>query len=559
MTVLRESPTSLHLGPERAFARAWYKGAGLTDRELDLPLIAVVTSWNDFTPESVHLHALADAVRSGIRAAGGTPVSFDVIHYSDAITMASDAMRLSLPSRELVADCVETMVVGHRFDGIVLLPGGDKVVPGMLMGAARTGLPCAVLYAGSTEPGLANGEEISWGSIVEGVSEVRSGFLSAERLRSYEDAVLPGPGGGAAAYTGNTMAMVIEAMGLSLQGTATMTAGSSAQLRAAKETGWAAMQLVRDGRSICEFVNVHAVRRGLRLIAAIGGSLNAVLHLLALSSEQGLAIDLDAVSAASQETPQLVALRPSGPHSIRDLHLAGGVQAVLEALGDDLVSADSIAASAASVAEVAPTPAIIRPLEDPVAPCGSIGVLHGSLARQGALVKLSAVPPVLRRHEGPARVFEEEADVIEAFARGFVLPGDVVVLRFQGPRGGPGFPEMLGATAALQGSGLGDRVILVTDGRFSGASRGAVIGYLSPEASLDGPLARLRDGDRIHLDMGVGRLDVVIDDDELLEREPVTPPERAVPRALARYAELVSPAWKGAVLESTYELMGARA
>jgi dihydroxy-acid dehydratase len=542
------SASSLHLGPERAFARAWYKGAGLTDRELDQPLIAVVTSWNDFTPESVHLHALADAVRAGIRAAGGTPVSFDVIHYSDAITTASDAMRLSLPSRELVADCVETMVVGHGFDGMVLVPGGDKVVPGMLMGAARTGVPCAFLYAGATEPGLVGEEEVSWGAIVEDVARARAGRLAQERLRIYEDSVLPGPGGGAAAYTGNTMGMVVEAMGLSLPGTATLTAGSSAQVRAAKETGWAAMQLVRESRPITDFLTAQSVRRGLRLVAAVGGSLNAVLHLLALSTEIGLPIDLDTVSSLSTATPQVVALQPSGPHGIRDLHSAGGVPAVLEALGEELAEADAIAPRAVPAYAPHRQRGVVHAASSPVAPCGSIGVLRGSLAPEGGLVKLSAVPRRLWRHEGPARVFDEETDALDAFSRGLVRRGDVVVIRFQGPRGGPGFPEMQGATAALHGSGLGEEVVLVTDGRFSGASRGAAIGYLSPEASLDGPLARLRDGDRIEVDMEKGRLDLAVTEEELRGREPAPAPQRTLTYALARYAELVSPAWKGAVL-----------
>jgi dihydroxy-acid dehydratase len=546
----------LHDGPDRSFARAWYKGAGLTDRELNQPLVAVVTSWNDFTPESIHLHALAEAARAGIRAAGATPVSFDVIHYSDAITMASDGMRMSLLSRELVADCVETMTVGHGFDGIVLIPGGDKVVPGMLIGAARTALPSAVVYAGATDPGFADGHEISWGSVVEGVSQVASGRLEVEQLRMYEDAAHPGPGGGAAAYTGNTMAMAIEAMGLSLPGTATLTAGSSAQLRAAKETGRVAVHLIRAGRRIDDFVNESSIRRGLQVVAAIGGSLNAVLHLLALANEQGLPIGLDAVAQVSGETPQLVALQPSGPRSVRDLHAAGGVPLVLAELGFGLDDHETIAAGMSPFSAGGPRSGVIRPRTNPVAACGSIGVLRGSLAPDGALVKRSAVPPGLRQHRGPVRVFDEEPDVLRAFERRLIRPGDIVVLRFQGPRGGPGFPETLGATAALQGSGLGEEVVLITDGRFSGASRGAVVGYLSPEAGTGGPLAQLRDGDEIEVDTDEGRLDLV--DDEVLERLAAGTPERVLPRALARYAQLVTPAWRGAVLDVEKDLAATR-
>lgn len=551
MTVMSVSASSLHLGPDRAFVRAWYKGAGLTDRELELPLIAVVTSWNDFTPESVHLRSLADGVRAGLRASGATPVSFDVIHYSDAITMASDAMRLSLPSRELVADCVETMVVGHGFDGIVLIPGGDKVVPGMLMGAARTDAPCAVLYAGATELGVIDGQELSWGSVVEGVSGVASGRLDLDTLRAYEDAVVPGPGGGAAAYTGNTMAMAIEAMGLSLPGTSTLTAGASAQLRAAKETGVAVAELVREARGIGDFITAASIMRALALVAAVGGSLNAVIHLLAIANESGVAADLDTAASASEATPQLVGLRPSGPHSIGELHQAGGVPAVLEALGRVLDPAQSVAPPGSpSYAPPIPRDGVIRPLSQPVAPSGSYGVLRGTLAPEGALVRLSAVPSRLLRHRGPARVFDEEADAIGAIKGGTILPGDVVVLRFQGPRGGPGFPEVLGATAALQGSGLGEEVALITDGRFSGASRGAVVGYLSPEAYTDGPLSRICEGDEVEIDMVGGRVDLLVEPSELERRSPSPPPSRPVTRMLDRYARLVSPAWRGAILDS---------
>jgi dihydroxy-acid dehydratase len=539
----------LHAGMDRAFARAWYKGAGFTDRELAQPLIAVVTSWNDFTPEAVHLRSLADAVRAGIRSAHATPVSFDVIHYSDAITMVSEAMRLSLPSRELVADCLEAMAVGHRFDGLVLVPGGDKVVPGMLLGAARAGLPSAFLYAGVTEPALIEGTEISWGTVVEGVSEVESGRLSLERLRVYEEGVLPGPGGGAAAYTGNTMGMAVEALGLSLPGTSTLTAGSNPQLRAAKETGWAVAQLVAARRSIEHSLTPASLRRALRVIAAAGGSLNAVLHLLALATETGLPLTLAKVDAISRVTPQLVNLRPSGPHSLVDLHAAGGVPALLSALGEEMGSDESVADSESpSFAPLWPREGIIHSSADPVAPSGSVGVLRGSLAPEGSLVKLSAVPEELLVHSGPARVFDEEAKAISAIRSGAIRSGDVVVVRFQGPRGGPGFPEMLGVTAAVQGTGLGDSVVVVTDGRFSGASRGAVIGYVGPEAAAEGPLARVREGDRIEINMPARQLDLRVGEDELSSRPPARAPARSRTRVLDRYADLVGPASEGAIL-----------
>lgn len=542
----------LHAGSDRAFVRAWYKAAGLTDRDLARPLIAVVSSWNDFTPEGVHLRSLADAVRAGIRSAGATPVSFDVIHYSDAITMMSDAMRLSLPSRELVADCVEAMAVGHRFDGLALVPGGDKVVPGMLMGAARAALPAAFLYAGVTEPALIGGAEISWGTLVEGVNEVESGHCTVDRLRAYEDG-LPGPGGGAAAYTGNTMAMVVEALGLSLPGTSTLTAGSNAQLRAAKETGWAAAQLVAARRSIEQFLTLASLRRALRVIASVGGSLNAVLHLLALASETRLPLTLDTVEAVSRDTPQLASLQPSGPHSLTDFHAAGGVQALLSALGENFKAEESVAAAEnPSFAPLWGPEEVIRSLSDPVAPSGSIGVLRGSLAPGGSLVKLSAVPNELLVYRGPARVFDEEAEAIAAIRDGDIRPGEVVVVRFQGPRGGPGFPEMLGVTAAVQGMRLGDSVAVVTDGRFSGASRGAVIGYVGPEAALDGPLAKLRQGDEIEIDMPAGRLDLRVDENELNARTPASAPIRSRTRVLDRYASLVGPASDGAVLSACF-------
>lgn len=543
------SPVGAQLGPERAFARAWYKGAGLTDRELAQPLVAVVSSWNDFTPESVHLHSLAEAVSAGLRSAGCTPVRFDVIHYSDAITTASHTMRMSLPSRELVADCVEAMTVGHEFAGLALIPGGDKVVPGMLLGAARAGVPTAFLYAGATEPAMFNGTALSWGEVVEGVSQVKARRLDVEGLRLYEDEVLPGPGGGAAAYTGNTMGMVLEALGVSLPGTSTLTAGSNPQSRAAKETGYAVAQLVADERGIGRFLSLESIRRALRVVAAVGGSLNAVLHLLALADENDLPLSLEALGAISDRTPQLVSLRPSGPNSISDLHSAGGVPAVLAALGETLPeSASVVPDDAPSFVPPFPRAGVITDGTDPVAATGSIGVVHGRLAPEGALVRLSGVPAALMRHRGPARVFNEESDAIDAITSGALCPGDVLVVRFQGPRGGPGFPEVLGATAALQGSGLGESVALITDGRFSGASRGCVIGYVSPEAALGGPLARIRDGDEIDLDLTSRRIDIAVSEQEFEARGASSAPARPRTRMLDRYGHLVRPAYRGATL-----------
>jgi dihydroxy-acid dehydratase len=534
---------------EHAFARAWYKAAGLTDRELARPLVAVATSWNDFTPEAVHLRGLADAVCAGVYAGGATPVRFEVIHYSDSITMVSDSMRLSLPSREIVADSVEAMTAGHGFRGLVIIPGGDKPVPGMVLGAARAGVPCACLYAGGTEAGESAGERISWGDVVEAESLVATGRMTPERMREQEDAVLPGPGGGAAAYTGNTMGLVVEALGLALPGTSTMNAGSSAQMRAAKETGWQITRLIEAGVSVADIVTEDAVVRGLKLIAAVGGSLNAVLHLLALAKEQDLDIDLQRVDEIGQSTPLLVELRPSGTRSLADLHRAGGVPAVLDALGCQLGPKESVALGGHSLAPAAGADdGVIASVDSPIAPTGSFSVLRGSLAAEGALIKVSATPPNLLAHSGPARVFDDEAEAVDAIRAGRIEPGDVVVVRFQGPRGGPGFPEMLGATSAIQGAGFGDSVALVTDGRFSGASRGAVIGYVGPEAADGGPLALVQDGDTIEIDVPKGRLDLAVSDEQLAQRAVAVSPPRPRFRVLDHYKTLVQPACQGAVL-----------
>jgi dihydroxy-acid dehydratase len=481
-------------------------------------------------------------------------VRFDVIHYSDAITMASDTIRLSLPSREIVADSVEAMTAGHGFKGLVIIPGGDKPVPGMLIGAARTGVPFVCLYAGATEVGASDGTQYSWGDVVEAESEVVAGRMTAETLRRHEEALLSGPGGGAAAYTGNTMGMVVEALGLALPGTSTMIAGSNEQIRAAKEMGLAITQLVGDEADVGQILTAAALERALRYVAAVGGSLNAVLHLLALARELKIDLDLDRVGEIGRSTPLLVRLRPSGDVAIGDLHRAGGVPAVLDMLGYVIDSTNSIAARPVPDRMTRRDRSVIASVEDPHSIGGSFGVLKGSLAPEGSLIKVAATPRGLMRHSGPARVFDEEHEAVAAIQGGRIKPGDVVVVRFQGPRGGPGFPEMLGATSAIQGMGLGESVALVTDGRFSGASRGCVVGYAGPEAADGGPLARVIDGDTFEIDVPDGRIDLAVSSAELARRSPATP-QRPRFAVLDRYRALVRPAHHGAVLGT--EVFGA--
>jgi dihydroxy-acid dehydratase len=541
-----------HAGLDRIFARSWYAGAGRTAGELERPLVAVANSWNEVAPENVHLRSVAEAVKAGVRAAGGTPLEFNVIHATDVIAMASDGMRYVLPSRELIADCVEVMVQAHAFDAVVLIAGGDKVTPGMIMGALRTGVPALCVYAGTTEVGNYQGRPVSWETVFEAIGERRRGLIDDADVEGLVAAQMPGPGGGASAYTGNSMAMVAEALGLAVPGSSTVVAGSSEQLRLAWTAGSAIIPALETGRSLAETVTLAGIRNAARVAVAVSGSTNVALHLPAIAQEANVRFGFEELERICRETPTLVHLRPSGEVSLPEFHRAGGVPTVLRELGDLLEQAPAVLASSVQdIARAAPEAdgTVVHRRSEPFADRGGLAVLHGSLAPRGAVTKVAAVAPQCRRSTGPARVFEFEETACEAIYGGAVLPGEVVVIRNEGPKGGPGFREMLGATAALMGMGLGDSVALVTDGRFSGASRGAVIGYVCPEAASGGPIGLVEDGDVIAIDMDAGTLELEVSPAILEARR--ARHVRSVQQSsgvLARYAALVSEACDGAVL-----------
>jgi dihydroxy-acid dehydratase len=545
--------TARHAGLDRIFARSWYAGAGRTQGELDRPLVAIANSWNEIAPENVHLRSVAAAVKAGVRANGATPLEFNVIHATDVIAEASEGMRYVLPSREVIADAVEIMVQTHAFDGVVLIAGGDKVTPGMVMGALRSEVPAVCVYTGTTELGWFRGRAISWETVFEAIAERHRGILTDAEVEGIVAAQMPGPGGGASAYTGNTMGMVAEGLGLAVPGSSTVVAGSSEQQRMAWHAGAAIVEAIDAGLTINDVVTSKALRNAARVVVAVGGSTNAALHLPAIAAEAGLEFGFDDFDAVSSSTPTLVNLRPSGDVSLPEFHRAGGVPEVIARLGDLIEETARIPSGPdATSSSTANGGAIIRTREDPLAATGAVRVLRGSLAPLGAVVKASAVAPELLHHMGPARVFESEEDACAALYASRVRDGDVVVIRNEGPRGGPGFREMLGATAALVGMGLGSSVALVTDGRFSGASRGAAVGYVCPEAASGGPIAFVEDGDTIEIDIEAGRLELHVPASTLEQRRLAPRVERETPRTgvLARYALLASEACAGGVLRT---------
>ncbi|AXK35113.1 dihydroxy-acid dehydratase [Streptomyces armeniacus] len=532
-------------GTDRAFARSWFYGTGRTEEELRRPLVAVACAWNEIAAENVHLERVARRVKDGVLAAGATPMEFGVIHATDVLSEASEGMRYVLPARETIADSVELMVQAHAFDALVIIAGGDKVTPGMLMGALRCGLPTVYVYAGTTETGVLDGEEVSWETVFEGIGRVHADEISEAQLNRLELAQMPGAGGGASAYTGNTMALCAEAMGLSLPGAGSVVAGSAEHLRIAYASGYEIVSLLEKEFTIDQVVTSEAIRNAARVALAVCGSTNISLHLPAIAHEAGAQFGWDDFGSLAATTPTLVKLRPSGGVSLPQFHRAGGVQALLRELAPLLEGSARIR----PVADADPgwTEGVIAPLDEPLDPTGGLTVLRGSLAPSGAIVKSGGVPARLLRHSGPAKVFENEEDAIAAIHGGRIDPGDVVVIRNEGPRGGPGFREMLGATAAIVGMGLAETVVLITDGRFSGASHGAAIGYACPEAASGGPIAYVREGDRISVDLLEGRLDVDVDEAVLRARTPAPGRELPTRGVLARYARSVSEACEGAV------------
>ena len=546
--------TEQFAGLDRSLQRAWIKGAGFTDEELGQPLVLIANTYQDFSPENSHLRQVVDAVKAGVRMAGGTPLEFNTFHVTDSEAFAARSMRYVLPSRDVVADSVELMAEGHGVDGLVLLTGGDKPTPGMVMAAARLDLPSILLYAGATEPGMHRGRKLFLETVYDGVGEAIRGEIDETTLKHWEDQLFPGPGAGATLTSGNTAGIYTEALGMSLPGTGTLAAGTNAQLRAAKYTGMRAVGLIREDVRPSHILTQAAFENALRVSLAVSGSTNLVLHFIAIAKEAGIKLDFDFVDTIGRTTPTLAKLAPSGPWAVTELGAAGGVPAVLRELGD-LIDGSAVTVSGRSTGDIAAAaenlnPELLHSSDAPIAPEGAIFILRGSLAPDGAVVKASGVAPSMWSFTGTARVFEDEESAIKATLAGSIAAGTAIIIRNEGPRGGPGMREMLGATSAVIGMGLSETCALITDGRFSGATHGPAIGYVGPEAKDGGPIALVEDGDQIEIDLHRPTLDQLVAEDVMAERR-----ARHVPRPptvtrgyLAFYAEHVAPACEGAVM-----------
>ena len=541
-------------GTGRAGARAMLKAVGFSDEDLGRPLVGIANTWIEIGPCNYHLRDLAAHVKRGVREAGGTPMEFNTVSISDGITMGTAGMRASLVSREVIADSIELVARGNGFDAIVALVGCDKTIPGAAMALARLDTPGLVLYGGSIAPGHVDQRDVTVQDVYEGIGAFGAGRLDAAGLARLENGACPGAGACGGQFTANTMAAVCEFLGLSPMGSASVPAVDPARASVAFEAGRLAMALHESALTPRTIVTRQAIENAIASVAATGGSTNAVLHLLAIAREAGVPFDLDAFDAISARVPLLADLKPSGRFVATDMHRAGGTRllaARLEAAGllhgaARTVSGRTLGEEAALAVETEGQ-LVIRPLHDPIAPSGGLVILHGNLAPAGAVLKMGG--HTREFHAGPARVFDSEEAAFAAVQAGRIAPGDVVVIRYEGPRGGPGMREMLAVTAALVGAGLGESVALVTDGRFSGATRGLMAGHASPEAANGGPIAAIRDGDRICFDVAARRLSVDLADEAIADRleDWTPPPPRFKTGVMAKYARLVSCASQGAI------------
>ncbi|HOT90460.1 MAG TPA: dihydroxy-acid dehydratase [Anaerolineae bacterium] len=543
-------------GFERAPHRSLFYATGLTPQELERPIIGIVNSFNEIVPGHVHLNQIAAAVKAGVRMAGGTPLEFNVIGVCDGIAMGHIGMNYSLPTRELIADSVESMVEGHAFDGLVFIPNCDKIIPGMLMAAGRLNIPSIFVSGGPMLAGRYEGEDIDLKTLFEAVGKYKAGKLTDAELCDLEMAACPGCGSCAGMFTANTMNCLTEALGMGLPGNGTIPAVSAARLRLAKRAGMQIMALLKANLRPRDIMTQAAFENAIAVDMALGGSTNTVLHLPAIANDAGIKLPLETFDVISRRTPYLIKLSPAGPHHIQDLDEAGGIPAVMAELrGKGCLQEDVLTVTGKTVAENLVTARrrtdVLRPADDPYSPEGGIAILRGNLAPDGAVVKAAAVGPEMAHHRGPARVFDGEEAAMEAILGGRIHSGDVLVIRYEGPRGGPGMREMLMPTSALSGMGLDATVALITDGRFSGATRGAALGHVSPEAASGGLIGLVHEGDEIEIDIPNRTLTLHVPDAEIARRRANwTPnPPKIQHGWLARYARMVTSASEGAILK----------
>lgn len=540
-------------GADKAPHRSLLYALGLTREELDRPLIAVINAQSEVVPGHKHLDEVAQAAKDGIRMAGGTPIEFPSIGVCDGIAMGHEGMRYSLPSRELIADSVESMLKAHAFDGVVLIPNCDKIVPGMLMGAARVNIPAIVVSGGPMLAGRIDGHKTSLSSMFEAVGAHAAGKMSDEGLTEFEQNACPSCGSCSGMYTANSMNCLTEAIGMALPGNGTTPAVYSARTALGKKAGMKIMELVEKDIKPRDIMTEKAFENALTVDMALGCSTNSMLHLPAIAHECGVEIDLHKVNEISARTPNLCHLAPSGPTYMEDLYAAGGVPAVMAELRKKDLLNDNVSV-AGTIFETTEGKEIdggaIRPIDNPYSETGGIAVLYGNIAPDSCVVKRAAVAPEMLYHKGPAKVYESEEEAYSAIMGGKIEPGDVVVIRYEGPKGGPGMREMLAPTSALAGMGLDKDVALITDGRFSGATRGAAIGHVSPEAASGGIIAAVENGDLIEIDIDNNSIKLLVDDDVIAERmKNASAPEKNLTGWLRRYAKMVKSADKGAVLE----------
>ncbi len=554
MNEVKLNSAVLTQGPSRAPARAMLKAVGFTDEDLRRPLIGVANTWIEIGPCNHHLRELAAFVKQGIRSAGGTPMEFNTVSISDGITMGTEGMRTSLVSREVIADSIELVARGNQFDGIVALVGCDKTIPGAIMALARLNLPGLVLYGGSIAPGSFHGKDVTIQDVFEAVGAHAQKRMSDADLLALENSACPGAGACGGQFTANTMAMVCEFLGLSLMGSASVPALDASKPEVAQAAGAKVMELLKHDLRPRQILTREAFENAIASVAATGGSTNSVLHLLAIAYEAGVGLSLDDFDCVSERVPLLADLKPGGRFVATDLYRAGGTGLVAKRLNEaGLLHGDAITVSGKSIAEEAQAAhevaaqEVVRPLARPLKPTGGLVILKGNLAPEGCVVKVAGHQQV--HHRGPARVFDSEEAAFAAVQQGRIRDGDVLVIRYEGPRGGPGMREMLGVTAALVGAGLGDSVALLTDGRFSGATHGLMAGHVSPEAACGGPIAALRDGDIVVFDIGRRELRVELSDSEIRRRLASwqQPEARYRTGVMAKYARQVSSAAQGAV------------